>query len=599
MFTTGLVTKFSVLWLATIASFYARSSSSSSATVRQNANATSKPNFVFIITDDQDLHLSSLDYMPLLQKHLAEQGTFYRRHYCTIAICCPSRVSLLTGRAAHNTNVTDVSPPYGGYPKFISQGLNDKYLPVWLQEAGYNTYYTGKLMNAHSTTTYNNPFPAGWNGTDFLIDPGTYLYWNATFQRNTSPPSSFPDDYNTDLINEKALGFLDDAVKSADSKPFFVGIAPIAPHAVTRAGSFTPPDPAPRHKDLFPGIKAPRTSNFNPEEPSGASWIFNLERLNDTVIEYHDLFYRTRIQSLQAVDELVDNVIAYLSDNDLLDNTYIIYTSDNGFHIGQHRLQPGKTCAFEEDINVPFYIRGPGIEKGRTVDLVTTHTDIVPTLFELAGIDLRSDFDGKPIPVTESKIREAELKNGGKSEHVNVEFWGVGIEEGKFGGEFCGEMALSSCAALHVRGQNNTYKALRISGEGYNIMYSVWCTNEHELYDMLNDPGQLNNLARTPANQTQNQILNHPIPKVQTRLDALLLVLKSCKASTCTDPWSVLHPQGDVTGLEQALDARYDAFYEAQPKVAYSKCELGQILGSEGPLVGNVYEEGGMWPNWV
>lgn len=162
------------------------------------------------------------------------------------------------------------------------------------------------------------------------------------------------------------------------------------------------------------------------------------------------------------------------------------------------------------------------------------------------------------------------------------------------------------------RGTNNTYKALRISGESYNLMYSVWCTNEHELYDMTTDPGQLNNLLR-PSNQTTisptstpytstNQtttLLNRPIPTLQSRLDALLLVLKTCKSTTCTDPWTVLHPAGDVTSLEQALDEKFDAFYAAQPKVSYSKCELGQILESEGPLVGNVYEGEGMWPNWV
>ena len=81
-----------------------------------NAEALAKPNVVFILTDDQDLHMNSLEYMPFLQKHLVEQGTSYQRHYCTIAVCCPSRVSLWTGQAAHNTNVTDVSPPYGTYP---------------------------------------------------------------------------------------------------------------------------------------------------------------------------------------------------------------------------------------------------------------------------------------------------------------------------------------------------------------------------------------------------------------------------------------------------------------------------------------------------
>jgi N-acetylglucosamine-6-sulfatase len=138
------------------------------------------------------------------------------------------------------------------------------------------------------------------------------------------------------------------------------------------------------------------------------------------VVKYGDAQYCSRIQALQAVDELVYNVVNYLTNNNLLNNTYIIYTSDNGYYIGQHRLAPGKTCAFEEDINVPFFIRGPGVEAGKVVDLVTTHTDIAPTLFDLAGIKLRADFDGKLIPVTETQISEAEKENEGRSEHVNI-----------------------------------------------------------------------------------------------------------------------------------------------------------------------------------
>lgn len=129
------------------------------------AHPQARPNIVFILTDDQDLHLNSLEYTPSIRKHLIEAGTFFKRHYCTIAICCPSRVSLWTGKAAHNTNVTDVSPPYGGYPKFVSQGLNDNFLPVWLQANGYNTYYTGKLFNAHTVENYNSPYVKGFTGS--------------------------------------------------------------------------------------------------------------------------------------------------------------------------------------------------------------------------------------------------------------------------------------------------------------------------------------------------------------------------------------------------------------------------------------------------
>ena len=397
------------------------------------SSSAKKPNFIFIMTDDQDLHMNSVDYQPVIQREFAEQGTFFSKHFCTIAICCPSRVSLLTGKAAHNTNVTDVSLPYGGYPKFVSEGWNERYLPIWLQEAGYNTYYTGKLMNGHSIATYNDPFPKGWNGTDYLIDPGTYIYYNSTMQRNQDPPRWNPDEYSTDLVAASAVGYLNEA-READA-PFFLGVAPIAPHAETLhfedgGIAFYDPVPAHRHKYLFPDLKVPRTPNFNPDEQAGhGGFIKGLEKQNDTVVAYNDGFYRARIQSLQAVDDLVQSIMDWLyAHPDILENTYLMYTTDNGFHIGQHRLPPGKTCAIEEDINIPFFVRGPGIEKGAQVSFPTTHTDIVPTLFELAGLPLRKEFDGEPIAVT-TKMQQDRPK---KSEHVNVEFWGVGIFEGEY-----------------------------------------------------------------------------------------------------------------------------------------------------------------------
>lgn len=150
-------------------------------------DAASRPNIVFILTDDQDVHLESLKYMPLVKKHLLDQGTYYNKHYCTTAVCCPSRVTLWTGKAAHNTNITDVNPPYGtkskdcksdeiankfpsgGYPKFVTQGFNENYLPVWLQQEGYNTYYTGKLFNVHTVENYHSPEAAGFTGS---VRPG-------------------------------------------------------------------------------------------------------------------------------------------------------------------------------------------------------------------------------------------------------------------------------------------------------------------------------------------------------------------------------------------------------------------------------------------
>ncbi|EEY16605.1 arylsulfatase [Verticillium alfalfae VaMs.102] len=569
--------------------------------------AASRPNIVFVLTDDQDLHMNSLAHIPLIQDHLVKQGTLYKRHFCTTAICCPSRASLWTGKLAHNTNVTDLNPPYGGFPIFVKNGHNENYLPVWLQSAGYTTYYTGKMFNAHTIWNYDSPHLNGWNGSDFLLDPNTYAYWNATFQRNKDAPVNHLGQYSTDLVAQKAYGFLDDAV--AAGEPFFLGIAPIAPHSNVNASTLNPvkgpdedvpvsdgefrvnfPQPAKRHEHLFPDAKVPRTENFNPDKPSGADWVRRQPKLSDENVAYNDLHYRGRLQALQAVDELVDGLIDKLEEHGVLDNTYIFFTTDNGFHISQHRLQPGKECGYEEDINIPLIVRGPGVPKGAISESVTAHIDLVPTILNLADAPLRADFDGAPIPLSSEELEAAPLSR----EHVNIEYWGWAISEGKWG--FNG--------GDDKRVFNNTYKAIRVIGEGYNLYYSIWCTNEHELYDLNTDPGQLRNLLHSEEIElaAKSTILGYSLQKVLPRLDALLFVLKSCKGVTCSQPWRSLHPQGGVTTLREALSPQFDNFYVQQVKVEYNRCELGHIIAAEGPQFeaeGDVYWKGQSWSEWT
>lgn len=220
---------------------------------------------------------------------------------------------------------------------------------------------------------------------------------------------------------------------------------------------------------MFQDAKVPREANFNPEDPSGASWVKDLPRLNQTEIEDGDAWYRGRLQSLQAVDEMVDEVFKRLEEHDMLDDTYIIFTSDNGYHISQHRLPPGKSCGYEEDINVPLYIRGPGIPKDHVSEAVTAHIDLLPTFFKMAGISQREDFDGTPIPWSLDGSDE-EIK----IEHANIEMWK-------------NSYSINSVPARKREIEspgNNTYKSVRLIGQDYSLYYSVWCTNEHEMYDM-------------------------------------------------------------------------------------------------------------------
>ena len=158
------------------------------------------------------------------------------------------------------------------------------------------------------------------------------------------------------------------------------------------------------------------------------NWVKLLPQQTQENVDYNDHFYRSRLRALQSTDEMVDGIITRLEEVDLLDETYIIFTSDNGFHIGQHRLPPGKACGFDEDIRVPFYIRGPGIPKNSVEEAVTTHVDLAPTFFKIAGMELREDFDGTPLPIPYSDGVTPIFRH----EHVTVEFWGSAIAEGEY-----------------------------------------------------------------------------------------------------------------------------------------------------------------------
>lgn len=533
---------------------------------------------------------------------------------------------------------------------------------MWLQEAGYNTYYTGKLFNAHSVRNYDSPFPAGWNQSvsltaslshsavftnmhrqDFLLDPYTYMYLNATYQRNQDPPVSWLGHHTVDVLRSKALSFLDEAASHASTTPFFLGIAPIAPHSNVvaagldllpgddpapplippPAGLVGPPIPAVRHRHLFQGLKVPRTANFNPDKPTGAHWIRKLPKLDAVSVAWNDHFYRQRLRALQGVDELVEDVVQRLEALGLLDNTYVIYTTDNGYHLSQHRLRPGKECGFDEDINVPLIVRGPGVPEGLETDVVTTHVDLAPTILKLAGAgrklkDRADDFDGVPLPLTGAGLAAA--REGGEDarhEHVTVEFWGLAVSEGGLGNDYILK--------------NNTYKAVRIVAEKYSLYYSVWCTNEHELYDLKvssvqppsaprqaqpletptnpplpqTDPSQVTNLLNPLDNPSPSTttLLGAPLSHVAARLDSLLFVLKSCRGPQCVRPWASLHPAGNVASLADALSPRFDAFYlEQQKKVGFSACEAGYLLDAEGPQwdgEGVAFRDGVRWSEWV
>ncbi|KAI1827996.1 arylsulfatase [Xylaria intraflava] len=552
-----------------------------------------RPNIVFIITDDQDLHLGSLDRQPVVRRELAEKGTTFSHHYVTIAKCCPSRASLLRGQAGHNTNITEVSAPGGSYDKWLISGENEDYLPHWLTAAGYNAEYIGKIMNGYNTINYNKP-PKGWTRIQTAVDKYTYEYNNVVMSLNGQTPISYPGYHQSDVIRAMALDRID--YLAAQDKPFFLGIAPTSPHVELGPGKW--PVPPVRYANEFPGLKAPRTVNWNPDDAyqqQKVSWIKNQPLLNDTSIERLDGLYRARAQSLLGIDDIIEDVIAKLEEKGILNNTYVVFTSDNGWHIGNHRVSAGKSLHYREDSNVPFIVRGPGIPANKTSNLPGAHLDLAPTFLDIAGLtpdneayppflDGRSLLDNWKNPETEPTQCPV---NGGGHEVINVEYWGKGEEESPWG---------------VIKHGNNSYKTLRIvRPDGGTYLYSKWCTGEAELYDTASDPGELTNLAlNADGDEATSRLLS--------RLNALLLAAKSCATDTCRNPWSLLQPEPDrravdtqtnmtITCLEQALEPKFDDFFASVPQVSFDRCMLYQYRPNEMPYwpadagLGEAYRE--------
>ncbi|KAJ4989041.1 arylsulfatase, partial [Stagonosporopsis vannaccii] len=515
---------------------------------------------------------------------IVTEGTTYSQHYCTVALCCPSRATLWTGQAAHNHNVTNVAPPHGGYPKVVEQGINDDNLFLWMQQAGYNTYYVGKLWNFHTVDNYNAPFAQGFNGSDFLLDPFTYQYWNAKMSHDGSEPVSYAGQYSTDVVSAKARHRLEQALK--EDQPFFLTVSPIAPHSnwviepEKDLSYLTEPISAPRHQHLFKDYKIPRGKSFNAGIEGAASLVGELPPLNDSVIAYNDHYQRQRLRALRSVDEMVDELVKRLDEAGQLENTYIFYTTDNGYHISQHRMHPGKECGYDTDIHIPFFVRGPGVARGGSIDTVTTHTDVSSTLLKIAGVS--KSLDGTSIPLNNDD------NTSERYEHAQVEYWGPGVPEGHYGFRADKHREAGIIKNIYM---NNTYKGIRLVSEEYSLYYSTWCTNETELFDLKSDPGQtVNILARDPS-ILQFEIAGRSLEHIVPRLNALIMVLKTCKGRDCTKPWRVLHPGGTIKSLSDALDKSYDSFYIEQPQMWFTGCPLGYFADMENQADVLAYEE--------
>ena len=358
------------------------------------ADGEDRPNIVVVMTDDQDFR--SMWAMPQTRKLIKRQGTTFDTNIVNFPLCCPSRATYYTGEYAHNHGVRWNNYPEGGYYTFDGTET----LPVWMSRAGYETIHVGKYLNEYGE---RDPYevPKGWSQWWGGVDPSTYGYFNYTLNHNGKLRhfGTDPEDYSTDVQADIATREIRRAVDG--DKPFYLNIAPTAPHTVAVESSArregTPAVPAPRYADVFADAALPRYPNFNEadisDKPAVEAYFPN--QLSDKEIGELQEHYRGRMGSLLAVDDLVAQVKGELREQGVARDTVIVYTSDNGWILGEHRLrdpitQTGeasgvKFVPYEGSSRVPLMISGPGFPKGRTVKAPTTNADLASTILDIAG----------------------------------------------------------------------------------------------------------------------------------------------------------------------------------------------------------------------
>ena len=358
------------------------------------------------MTDDQDQ--ASLRVQPRLQRLIADKGTTFANSFATNPVCCPSRSSFLTGRYSHNTGVLRNSPPFGGFAVFDDSDT----LAVRLQDSGYHTGLIGKYLNGYGypDQTY---IPPGWSEWYGAVDPGTYRMYGYTLNENGTPVTygdyDTPDPalYQTDVYAQKAVDYI--AGREGSASPFFLQISTLAPHTEVYqrpddgdddppTPDFPNPRPAPRDVGAFATESLIRGPSFNEANVSDKPEPVRLRPpMSPGAISMARKRNRSRLASLLAVDDLIARVVRELRATDELNDTILLYTSDNGFQLGQHRIPNGKQQPYEESLRVPLIMRGPGIPRGEVRRQQAANIDLAPTIAELAGATLDRPVDGRSL----------------------------------------------------------------------------------------------------------------------------------------------------------------------------------------------------------
>jgi N-acetylglucosamine-6-sulfatase len=425
---------------------------------RPMAASDERPNFILVVTDD----LTKKDYFDLGNNlsFFTSGGTFFRNTFVTTALCCPSRASMLTGLYAHNHRITQHVDSGTGYEQYHAEGYDRKDLPVWLKDAGYRTGLVGKYMNKYDAQS--DGVPEGW--TDWYGADAPTKSWalNENESMDTYPQDPAAPGYEPfeDVLADKALKFVADAHDSG--KPFFLWYGIHAPHS--------PELVAPQDEDRVGTWPAYNPPGFNEREVSDKPrWVRDQPLLTPTQQQNLRQKRQERLSAMLAVSRNLERLKDKLRATGELSNTYLILTSDNGYHLGQHRLGAGKMTAYEEDMRVPLAISGPGVASG-SVKHTVLNTDLAPTIADLAEVTPKLAPDGRSF---------APLLPEGRS----------AIDPDQFRRRFMEENWQGTISTPN--GPKPFPAPTNFAVRGPDFIYVRYVTGETEYYDLSHDPFEL------------------------------------------------------------------------------------------------------------
>ncbi len=400
------------------------------------------PNVVLIVADDLDARLGTLDLMPRIQQHMVSRGVTFTNAVANCPLCTPSRASILTGLYAHHHGVLGNNP---GFATYRERGLEASALPALLRAAGYRTAIYGKYMSGFTHEHGRQGGLPGWNESGVIVGWPSYYDYTLSLNGTLSAFGHTEWNYLTDVLARRSAAF----VERNAATPFFLYVPVYAPHA--------PAGVEPQDAGKLAALTAPRDGSVNEADVSDKpAHIRNLPLLSEAELAQADRLQRDRARCLLSVGRLVQTIDDALDAAGLTQNTYVVFTSDNGFHLGQHRSLRGKGLPYEEDINVPLIIRGPGIQEGGTDDRLVSLVDLAPTILGWCGVAVPAAMDGRSL-----------------AGDAGRQLLPVSMDDP----QSIGYIAMPA------------WRALRFAG----AKYVEYATGERELYDLDTDPFEVTN----------------------------------------------------------------------------------------------------------